>query len=62
MKVTAISKGFFGGEVRNYNDVTQKGDSFVITSRLDEDDKNIKPADHKADIEAQFSSKWMKKA
>ena len=59
MKVTAKAKGFFGGEVRNYNDATQKGDSFVIASRLDD---SAKPAEHKADIEAQFSSKWMKKA
>ena len=59
MKVTATAKGFFCGEVRNYNDATQKGDAFTIESRLDE---SAKPADHKADIEAQFSSKWMKKA
>ena len=59
MKVTATAKGFFGGEVRSYNEVTQKGDSFVILSRLEE---SAKPAEHKADIELQFSSKWMKKA
>ena len=59
MKVTATSKGFFDGEVRNYNEQTQKGDSFVIESRLDE---SAKQADHKADIETQFSAKWMKKA
>lgn len=54
-----MAKGFFGGEVRNYNEATQKGDAFTIESRLDE---SAKPADHKADIAAQFSSKWMKKA
>lgn len=59
MKVTATAKGFFGGEVRGYNEVTQKGDSFVISSRLED---SAKPAEHKADIELQFSSKWMKKA
>lgn len=59
MKVEATAKGFFGGEVRSYNDQTQKGDSFVIKSRLDE---SAKSAEHKADIEKQFSSKWMKKA
>lgn len=62
MKVQATAKGFFNGEVRNYNDQTQVGDSFVIESRLDKDDKSVKAADHTADIEAQFSSKWMKKA
>lgn len=59
MKVTAKAKGFFGGEVRNYNEVTQKGDSFLIESRLP---KSASAIEHKTDIEAQFSSKWMKKA
>ena len=61
MKVEATAKGFFDGEVRNYNEVSEKGESFVIESRLDKDDKSVKSADHTADIEAQFSSQWMKK-
>ena len=59
MKVIATAKGFFGGEVRKYDQETKQGEHFTIESRLDE---QAKPADHKADIDAQFSSKWMKKA
>jgi hypothetical protein len=71
MKVTATSKGFFDGEVRNYNDQTQKGDSFVIEARSDEciikhrkdaSDKKVTDAERSADVNAQFSAKWMKKA
>lgn len=71
MKVTATAKGFFGGEVRKYNDATETGDSFVITAREDDfiiknrkepSDKKVSDAERKADIEIQFSSKWMKKA
>ena len=71
MKVTATAKGFFGGEVRNYNDATQTGDSFIITARDDDfiikgrkepSNKEVTTAERKADIDIQFSSKWMKKA
>jgi hypothetical protein len=58
MKVEATSKGFFDGEVRNYNEASEKGDSFVIESRLG---ASAKSADHSADIDKQYSSQWMKK-
>tara|TARA_R110000850_G_scaffold2739_2_gene12824 strand:+ start:65 stop:244 length:180 start_codon:yes stop_codon:yes gene_type:complete len=58
MKVEATAKGFFDGEVRNYNEASGKGEVFVIESRLDESAKSV---DHKADIDKQYSSQWMKK-
>jgi hypothetical protein len=52
MKVEAKKLGFFDGEV------VREGDEFKITSRLDSEAK--KDA-HAADIQLQFSSKWMTK-
>jgi hypothetical protein len=52
MKVQAKKLGFFEGEV-----IREEG-KFTITSRLDSE---AKKEDHKADIEKQFSSKWMTK-
>lgn len=52
MKVKAKKMGFFEGEV------IKPGDEFKITSRLDSDTK--KEA-HAADVQQQFSAKWMTK-
>lgn len=52
MKVEAKKVGFFDGEV------VREGDEFTIHSRLG---KDAKKEAHAADIEEQFSSKWMTK-
>lgn len=52
MKVKAKKVGFFDGEV------IQKDDKFTIKSRLD---SAAKKDEHAADIQLQFSSKWMTK-
>jgi hypothetical protein len=52
MKVEAKKMGFFEGEV------VKPGDVFKITSRLDSD---AKKEAHAADVQEQFSSKWMTK-
>lgn len=53
MKVTAKKNGFI------YGRFIKEGESFTLRTRLDD---KAKAADHKADVEAQFSSKWMEKA
>jgi hypothetical protein len=52
MKVEAKKVGFFDGEC------VKEGDVFTISSRLD---KEAKKEAHAADIQKQFSAKWMTK-
>lgn len=56
MLVEATRKGFFEGELRKYNEDTEKGDRFTINSRLP---KGASKAKHAADIKLQFSDRWM---
>lgn len=52
MKVEAKKNGFFDGEK------VIAGEEFTIDSRLD---KLAKKEDHAADVQKQFSSRWMTK-
>jgi len=70
MKVQAIAKGFYGGEPRHCGEKSGKGDLFTLEARSDEfikkqrkdaSSKDVSNAERKADIEAQFSDKWMER-
>lgn len=52
MKVEAKKNGFFDGEK------IQQGEEFNINSRLE---KDAKKEAHAADIQKQFSARWMTK-
>ena len=61
MKVKATNIGFYGKLMKVGEGFTliPRSDKYITDSRKEDSDKKVTDAERKADIDVQFSSKWM---